>query len=71
MDVVKYLENVELFALLSRNNLIITFYYTKSFTEIKCAIIKGKISEIYIYELIFKMLAWKYYNGIMNVEGEK
>ena len=66
MDAVSNLENVELYALLSGNNLIITSDYEKSFTQIKSAVTEGKISEKYIDELVFKVLAWKYYKEIMH-----
>lgn len=52
-------------AILAGNNLIITTDYETSFNEIKNAIVGGSLSEKYIDELVFKVLAWKYYKGLM------
>lgn len=52
-------------AILAKNNLIITTDYHQSFTQIKNAIKHGNIDEAIIDQAVFKVLAWKYYKGLM------
>lgn len=52
-------------AVLAGNNLIITTDYANSIYLIKSAVSDGTISEDMIDKLVFKVLAWKYYKGLM------
>ncbi|MBQ9071595.1 MAG: beta-hexosaminidase [Bacilli bacterium] len=65
MSALNNLDNTTLSAILAGNNLVITTDYETSFNEIKNSIEDGIISEKYIDELAFKVLAWKYYKGLM------
>lgn len=52
-------------ALLAGNDLLITTNYEDSIKSIKNAITTGDISEEFIDKLAFRILAWKYYKGLM------
>lgn len=52
-------------AVLAGNDLIITTDYAESFNDIKNAIKDGTISEELINKLAFRVIAWKYYKGLM------
>lgn len=52
-------------AILAGNDLIITTDYDKTFNDIKTAVNDGTISEDLINKLAFRVLAWKYYKGLM------
>ncbi len=65
MGATKDIENKSVKALLAGNNLLITTDYAKSVSEIKSALQNGTISENQIDKLAFKVLAWKYYKGLM------
>lgn len=52
-------------ALLAGNDLIITTDYENSINEIQTALDNGTISESFIDKLAFRVLAWKYYKGLM------
>jgi len=65
MQALDELDKQTLKAILAGNNLVITTDYETSFKEIKNAVTGGSISETYIDELAFKVLAWKYYKGLM------
>ena len=52
-------------ALLAGNDIIITTNYQKSINDIKTAIDNNTISEELIDKLAFKVLAWKYYKGLL------
>ena len=47
------------------NDLIITTDYEKAFNEINGALNDGTLSEDEINKLVFRVLAWKYYKGLM------
>lgn len=53
-------------AVLSGNDFIIVTDYEKSINEVKNAINNGQISEETINKMAFKVLAWKYYKGLIN-----
>lgn len=53
------------FAVKAGNNLIVTSDYEDSFNSIKLAIEDGELTEEVIDKLVFKVLAWKYYKGLM------
>lgn len=65
MGALTSIDNSTLKALLSGNNLVITTDYETSFNEIKKGLEDGTISESMIDQLAFKVLAWKYYKGLM------
>lgn len=52
-------------AVLAGNDLLITTDYDGSFKSIKDAISNGTISESLVDRLAFRVLAWKYYKGLM------
>lgn len=52
-------------AILAGNDLIITTDYKTSIEAIKNAVNNGTISEDLIDKLAFRVLAWKYYKGLM------
>lgn len=52
-------------AILAGNDILIVTDYEESFNKIKKAIEDGTISEEQINKLAFRVLAWKYYKGIM------
>ncbi|MBQ4633935.1 MAG: beta-hexosaminidase [Bacilli bacterium] len=66
MSALNNIENVTLKSFLAGNNLIITTDYEKSFNEIKKALEINKIKENAIDENVFKVLAWKYYKGLIK-----
>lgn len=59
------IDDVAVKAILAGNDLIITTSYEKSYNEIKNALDNKIISEDYINKLAFRVLAWKYYKGLM------
>ena len=63
------IEDVAVKAVLAGNNLIITTDYATSFNSIKESINDGIISEKMIDKLVFRVLAWKYYKGLI-IEGK-
>ena len=63
------LDNIEYIntkAILSGNNLIISTDYVDSFNEIKNSVMNGVISEELIDRTVTRVLAWKYYKGLMK-----
>ncbi len=65
MGAVSSINNATVKAIQAGNDLIITTDYEKSFNEIKNAIENGTISEDLIDKLAFRVLAWKYYKGLL------
>lgn len=65
MGAVSKIEDASVKAVLAGNNLLITTDYDKSYSSIKNAIEEKIISESLINRLAFKVLAWKYYKGLM------
>lgn len=65
MGATKEIKNATVLALLAGNNIIITTEYVDSINSIKEAINNKIISEDLIDKLSFKVLAWKYYKGLM------
>lgn len=47
------------------NDLIITTDYEESFNSIKSSVSSGTLSENDIDRHVFRILAWKYYKGLM------
>lgn len=54
----------------AKNNLIITTDYEKSFNSIKTALSNNTITTDELDELVVKVLAWKYYKGLI-IENQK
>ncbi len=65
MDALDEIDNTTVKAILAGNDLIITTDYEKSISEIKKAIEEETISEETLNKLVFRVLAWKYYKGLM------
>ena len=47
------------------NDLLIVTNYEESFNQLKNSVKEGRISEAQINKLVFRILAWKYYKGLM------
>ena len=65
MNAVSSISNATVKALLAGNDLIITTDYEKSINEIKTALDNKTIDENLIDKLAFRVLAWKYYKGLV------
>lgn len=70
MGAVSSIDNATVKAILAGNDLIITTDYETSINSVKTALNNGTISENLIDKLAFRILAWKYYKGLM-FEGQK
>lgn len=70
MASVSNIEDVTVKAILAGNDLIITTDYKTSIETVKKALQNQTISEDQINKLAFRVLAWKYYKGLM-IENEK
>ena len=65
MKAVSSISDVAAKAILAGNDLIITKDYKKSFDSIKKAIDDGLLKEEDINRLAFRIIAWKYYKGLL------
>ena len=65
MGALTSVDNAVIKAILAGNDLIITTNYAADIESVKSAISNGTIDENLINKLAFKILAWKYYKGIM------
>lgn len=65
MAALSSIDNVAVKAILAGNNLIISTNYEEDIQAVKKAVENGTISEEAIDNLAFKVLAWKYYKGLM------
>lgn len=65
MGALSSIENKYAKALLAGNNLLIVGDYDKAITEIKKSLEENELSENLINKLAFKVLAWKYYKGLL------
>ncbi len=65
MGATSSIDNKTVKAVLAGNDLIITTDYEESINEIKKAIDDKTVSENLIDKLAFRVLAWKYYKGLM------
>ena len=65
MGALSSIENKYTKALLAGNNLLIVGDYDKAITEIKSSLEENELSENLINKLAFKVLAWKYYKGLL------
>ena len=65
MGAVSSLDNVAVKAITAGNDLLITTDYEESFNDIKEAVNNKTIDEGLIDKLAFRVLAWKYYKGLI------
>lgn len=65
MAAVSSIPNAVVKALLAGNDLIITTDYQEAFRSVNNALEDGTLSEELIDKLAFRILAWKYYKGLM------
>lgn len=65
MGAISEIENVSSKALQAGNHLIITTDYEKSINDIKTAIKNKEISINNLNKIVLKILAWKYYKGLL------
>lgn len=68
MNSLNGIDNINVKALLAGNDLIITTDYQTAIDDIKKGIEDGDITEDTIDKAAFRVLAWKYYKGIMYNE---
>lgn len=68
MGAITNVQDATVKAILAGNNLIITTDYQESFNSIKNAINNGTVSEDLIDRLALRVLAFKYYKGLMLEE---
>ena len=64
------IDNVAVKAILAGNDLIITTNYQSDLNNIKTAINNGTLSETTIEKLATRIIAWKYYKGLL-LENQK
>lgn len=65
MGALDSIDNVAVKAITAGNDIIITTDYEDSFNSIKDAVNNGVVDEGLIDKLAFRVLAWKYYKGLM------
>lgn len=65
MGALSSIDNPAVKAILSGNDMIISTNYSSDISQIKIAIENGVIDESLIDKLALRVLAWKYYKGIM------
>lgn len=65
MGALSGIDNTTVKAIAAGNDIIITTDYKKSFNEIKTAVNNGTLDENLINKLAFRVLAWKYYKGLL------
>ena len=70
MGATKDIEKKYLKAILAGNDLLIVTDYEKAYLEIKTGVLDKDISEDLIDQATLKVLAWKYYKGLL-MENEK
>lgn len=70
MGAVSKTDDAVIEAILAGNDLIITTNYESDISKIKVAISNGTISENMIDKLAFRVIAWKYYKGLMFETGK-
>lgn len=67
MDAINdYVSNPAVKAILAGNDLLIVSDYKKAYNDIKEAVEKETITEELLDELVFKVLSWKYYKGLIK-----
>lgn len=65
MAAVSSIPNATVKAILAGNDLIITTNYEESINSVKSALNNGTLSKDLINKLAFRIIAWKYYKGLM------
>ena len=65
MGAISNINDATVKAILAGNDLIITTDYKTSIEAVKQALYNGTISEDLINKLAFRVIAWKYYKGLM------
>lgn len=70
MGAVESIDSATVKAVLAGNDLIITTDYQESMSSIKTAIENDTIDERLVDKLAFRVLAWKYYKGLI-IENQK
>lgn len=70
MGATSSIEKKYLKAILAGNDLLIVTDYDKAYQEIKTGVLDKDVSEALIDQATLKVLAWKYYKGLM-MENEK
>lgn len=70
MNALSNIENKTVKALLAGNDIIITTNYKESFNELKKALEEQIITEEYLNDTVQKIIAWKYYKGLMYNNGK-
>ena len=65
MGAVSSIDNAAVKAILAGNDLIITTNYKQDISAIKQAINDGTLSETTIEKLAMRVIAWKYYKGLL------
>lgn len=58
--------NATSMSILAGNDIIIVTDYEKSINEVKSAIEEGRIDINTIDKMVFKILTWKYYKGLIK-----
>lgn len=71
MGATSSIQNSTIRALLAGNDLVITTDYAQSFSEIKSALNDGTISEDLVNRVALRVIAWKYYKGLIFENNEK
>lgn len=71
MGATSSIQNSTVRALLAGNDLIITTDYAQSFSELKNALNNDTISEDLVNRVALRVLAWKYYKGLIFESNEK
>ncbi len=66
MGAISFTNNATVKAILAGNDLIITTDYVNSIESVKKSIQDGTLSENTIDKLAFRILAWKYYKGLIK-----
>lgn len=66
MGALKDIENIEIRAILAGNDILITSDYKNSFNNIKNGLSNNLITEDNINRIVFRILSWKYYKGLMK-----
>lgn len=64
--ITNYVSNPVVKAITSGNDMIIISDYQKGYQEVLNALDDGTISEDYLDYLVFRILSWKYYKGILK-----
>ena len=68
MGALSTIDNAAVKAILAGNDLIISTDYKKDINSVKDAVKAGTIDEATIDKLTFRILAWKYYKGLITDE---